>query len=63
VALSGPGYPATRPERFAGETLSYALKETGFLPELQHPEDNLKKARILFLNYPNNLTAATAGLD
>ena len=39
-------------------------EENRFLPELQKiPKTILKKARILFLNYPNNPTAATAGLD
>lgn len=40
------------------------LKENGFLPDLQAiPEEVAKKAKILWLNYPNNPTGAVATLD
>lgn len=37
------------------------LKENGFLPDLESiPEDAAARARLLFINYPNNPTAAVA---
>ncbi len=40
------------------------LEKNGFLPDLNAiPEDVLKRAKILWLNYPNNPTGATATLD
>jgi len=40
------------------------LEENGFLPDLDAiPSDILKRARLLFLNYPNNPTSACASLD
>ncbi len=37
------------------------LKENGFLPDLESiPGDTADRARILFINYPNNPTAAVA---
>ena len=37
------------------------LEENGYLPDLEHiPEDVLSRARLLWLNYPNNPTAACA---
>lgn len=40
------------------------LEKNGFLPELNKiPANKLKKAKVLYLNYPNNPTAATASLD
>ena len=36
-------------------------KENGFLPDLEAiPADVAKKAKILYLNYPNNPTGAVA---
>ena len=48
-----------------GEPYKYALRpRTNFLVELDEiPEDVLKRARILYLNYPNNPTAAIAPHD
>jgi len=45
-----------------GEAYRYALRpRTDFLVELDDvPEDVLRRARILYLNYPNNPTAAIA---
>jgi LL-diaminopimelate aminotransferase len=38
------------------------LKENGFLPDLDAvPPEALDRARILFINYPNNPTSAVAG--
>jgi LL-diaminopimelate aminotransferase len=40
------------------------LKENGFLPDLDAiPADVADKAKLMFLNYPNNPTAALADLD
>ncbi|MFP3339451.1 aminotransferase class I/II-fold pyridoxal phosphate-dependent enzyme, partial [Micrococcus sp. SIMBA_131] len=37
------------------------LEENLFLPDYDAiPEDSLKKAKMMFLNYPNNPTAAVA---
>ncbi|MFH1383144.1 MAG: LL-diaminopimelate aminotransferase [Chloroflexota bacterium] len=39
-------------------------EESGFLPDLESiPETVAKKAKLLWLNYPNNPTGAVAGLD
>jgi LL-diaminopimelate aminotransferase len=48
-----------------GEPYRYALRpRTNFLVELDEiPEDVLRRARILYLNYPNNPTAATAPIE
>ena len=40
------------------------LDRNGFLPDLGAiPSDAAKRAKLMFLNYPNNPTSATAGLD
>ncbi|SHF55276.1 LL-diaminopimelate aminotransferase apoenzyme [Desulfacinum infernum DSM 9756] len=40
------------------------LKENGFLPDLDAiPADVAKRAKLLFINYPNNPTGATAEAD
>ena len=36
------------------------LEENGFLPDLEFIKKQGKKAKILFVNYPNNPTAAVA---
>ena len=48
-----------------GEAYRYALRpRTNFLVELDKiPEDVLRRARILYLNYPNNPTAAIAPVE
>ncbi|UMZ73219.1 LL-diaminopimelate aminotransferase [Natranaerofaba carboxydovora] len=59
-----PGYPVYGiGTMFAGgESYKMPLKkENDFLPDLSKiPEDVAKKAKIMFLNYPNNPTAAIA---
>jgi LL-diaminopimelate aminotransferase len=49
----------------SGEPYRYALRpRTDFLVELDEiPDDVLRRARILYLNYPNNPTAAVAPVD
>jgi LL-diaminopimelate aminotransferase len=57
-----PGYPPyTSGPVFAGATVHYLplREENGFLPDLESAPD----AKLLYLNYPNNPTGATAELD
>jgi LL-diaminopimelate aminotransferase len=57
-----PGYPPyTSGPVFAGATVHYLplREESGFLPEL----DSAPDAKLLYLNYPNNPTGATAELE
>jgi LL-diaminopimelate aminotransferase len=62
-----PGYPvyAIGTELAGGRPYYLSLKEGNeFLPNLNGiREDILKKARVLWLNYPNNPTGAVAELD
>jgi len=64
VLVPSPGYPVYRVSTlFAGGT-PYFLplrKENGFLPNLSEvPKKVAEKAKIIFINYPNNPTSATA---
>jgi len=65
--LPDPGYPAYFASAiFAGaEVVRVPLyREDGFLPRLEEiPADVVKRTRLLFLNYPNNPTAAVAPLE
>src|SRR5699024_3763370 len=62
--LPDPGYP----DYLSGIALADAatefmplLKENDFLPDYKHlSESILEQAKLMFLNYPNNPTAATA---
>lgn len=62
-----PGYVTyTRGALFAGaQALSFPLlPELGYLPDLDAiPVEALRLAKIMWLNYPNNPTAATATLE
>jgi LL-diaminopimelate aminotransferase len=62
--ISSPGYPVYHVGTLFAGGESYflpLLKENRFLPDLfRVPEEIVKKARILFINYPNNPTAAVA---
>ncbi|UJL45199.1 LL-diaminopimelate aminotransferase [Virgibacillus sp. NKC19-16] len=57
-----PNYPVigTHTEYLGGEVVCLPLiEENGFLPELDSlSDDALKKAKLLYLNYPNNPTGA-----
>ncbi|HAX94638.1 MAG TPA: aspartate aminotransferase [Bacteroidales bacterium] len=59
-----PGYPvmATYTRYLGGEVCNLPLTESnGFLPDLDSiPEEILRKARMLYINYPNNPTGAVA---
>jgi len=62
-----PGYPVyTSGAMIAGAEIYYMplLKENNFLPDLDAiPQDILKRARLMWLNYPNNPTGAIAPFD
>ncbi|MSP78821.1 MAG: LL-diaminopimelate aminotransferase [Dehalococcoidia bacterium] len=62
-----PGYPVySIGTMFAGGTPYYLplKEENGFLLDLDAiPEDVARKAKVLWLNYPNNPTGAVATLD
>jgi LL-diaminopimelate aminotransferase len=62
-----PGYPvtATYTKYLGGEVFSLPLTESNsFLPDLgMVPGPVLKKARMLYLNYPNNPTGAVANTE
>ncbi|MGB9711359.1 MAG: LL-diaminopimelate aminotransferase [Thermodesulfovibrio sp.] len=64
VLVPNPGYPVYPVgTKFAGG-IPYFMplkEEKGFLPDLDIiPEDVCKKAKLMFINYPNNPTAAVA---
>jgi LL-diaminopimelate aminotransferase len=68
IALTpDPGYVTyIRSTRFGGGDIypMPLLAERGYLPDLQAiPADVLRRARLLWLNYPNNPTAAVASLS
>lgn len=64
VLVPSPGYPVYHiGTLFAGGITHFMplVAENNFLPDLNAiPSDVLKRAKILWLNYPNNPTAATA---
>ncbi|TGE38646.1 aminotransferase class I/II-fold pyridoxal phosphate-dependent enzyme [Desulfosporosinus fructosivorans] len=65
--IPDPGYPIYTAGLMlaGGEKVSMPLlKENGFLPDLQQINPDLaRKAKLMFLNYPNNPTAAVAPLS
>ncbi|OGS21123.1 MAG: LL-diaminopimelate aminotransferase [Elusimicrobia bacterium RIFOXYA2_FULL_39_19] len=64
VLVPEPGYPVYNSGTiFAGGTPYFMplLEENNFLPDLSRiPEDICNKAKIMFINYPNNPTGAVA---
>jgi LL-diaminopimelate aminotransferase len=64
VLVPDPGYPVYQAGTVFADGIPYVMpltRERSFLPDLDAiPSEVLKKARILFLNYPNNPTAAVA---
>lgn len=62
-----PGYPVYGIGTILAGGQVYSMKlaeETGFLPDLSSiPKDIAAKAKLMFLNYPNNPTGAEASLD
>ena len=64
VLIPDPGYPVYRAGTIFAGGVPYIMplkEENDFLPDFSLiPEDILKKAKLMFLNYPNNPTSATA---
>jgi LL-diaminopimelate aminotransferase len=64
VLMTDPGYPAYRASILMGGGEPYnvpILRENGYLPVFADiPSDIAKRARGMFLNYPNNPTGACA---
>ena len=62
--MTVPGYPilGTHTKWLGGEVVNLPLtKENNFLPDLDSlNQDTLKRAKLLYLNYPNNPTGASA---
>ncbi|MFP4975686.1 LL-diaminopimelate aminotransferase [Paenibacillus sp. CN-4] len=62
--MTVPGYPVigTHTKYLGGEVYPVELKkENGFLPDLNAiPEEIARRAKLLYLNYPNNPTGASA---
>lgn len=67
VLMTVPGYPVlgTHAQWLGGEVYNLSLEaKNNFLPDLKSiPEDILKRAKILVINYPNNPTGACATVD
>ncbi len=65
--VTEPGYPVYAiATRFAGGDVYFAplLEKNNFLPDLSSiPEDIAKKAKVFFVNYPNNPTGAVANKE
>jgi LL-diaminopimelate aminotransferase len=64
VLVPSPGYPVYKIATLLSEGTPYIMplkEENGFLPDYSViPEDVLRKAKLLFINYPNNPTGAHA---
>jgi LL-diaminopimelate aminotransferase len=62
--VPSPGYPVYRVSTLLAGGTPYFLtlrKESGFLPNLSEiPKEVANKAKLLFINYPNNPTSAIA---
>jgi len=67
VLIPDPGYPVYKSSAAIAGAETYKMpltQENGFLPNLDAiPEDIAEKAKIMWLNYPNNPTGAVASLD
>lgn len=65
--MTDPGYPVYRSCTILAGGEPYFLPlapERGFLPDFSAvPSEVARKAKLLFLNYPNNPTAAVASVD
>jgi len=65
--IPDPGYPTYQMGTILADAEPYPvplLAENDFLPDLEAiPEEVLQRARILWLNYPNNPTGAIASLE
>ncbi|OUM86589.1 MAG: LL-diaminopimelate aminotransferase [Bacillus thermozeamaize] len=67
VLIPDPAYPVYKTHTSLAGGTPYILpltRERDFLPELSAiPEEVARRAKLLFLNYPNNPTGAVASLD
>jgi len=67
VLIPDPAYPVYRAGTIFAGGEPYVMplrRENGFLPDLAAiPESILKRARLIFVNYPNNPTGAVAPLS
>ncbi len=67
VLVPDPGYPVYYSSTLLADGIPYKVplkKENGFLPDFESiPDEVAKKAKIMFLNYPNNPTSAVAEKD
>lgn len=67
VLISDPGYPVYRTSTLfaGGEPYPIPLRaENGFLPDWERiPEAVARRAKLLWVNYPNNPTGAIASLE
>ena len=65
--MTTPGYPVlgTWTRYLGGEVVNLPLlKNNGFFPDLETlTEDQRKRAKLLYLNYPNNPTGAAASVE
>jgi LL-diaminopimelate aminotransferase len=64
VLIPEPGYPVYNTGTIFTDGIPYfmpLLERNDFLPDLSSiPQDVVKKAKLIFINYPNNPTAAVA---
>ncbi len=64
VIVPDPGYPVYFASTLLADGIPYKVplkKENGFLPDFESiPDEVARKAKIMFLNYPNNPTTAVA---
>ncbi len=64
VLVPSPGYPVYSTGALFAEGKTYDMpltKENGFLPDLDAvPKDVARKAKLMWINYPNNPTSAIA---
>ena len=67
VLYTEPGYPVYHSSTLLAGGIPYELplkEENNFLPDLDSiPDEVARKAKIMFLNYPNNPTTAVAEMD
>lgn len=65
--IPDPGYPVYKNATILAGGVPYSmplLAENNFLPDFDKiPEDIAKKSKLMFLNYPNNPTAAVCDLN
>ncbi len=65
--IPDPGYPVYKTATLFANGFTYImplLEENSFLPDLEEiDEDIAQRAKLMFINYPNNPTAAVANKD